>query len=248
MSSLSAATRFTPGPPSAAGKTPNRRKPRTIDRSIRAPDIGLRRLTVRRRLRQTRWQLAAVAAVIVAAAATIHTLWQAEAARSAWTDTQLVVVAANDVEAGSTLNDADLRIAELPIAGIPKSAVEPPLPDLVGRVVTRPVFAGEVMVAGRLAPQGLSPTAQRIPSGYRAMTVPTTQTSPVVSTGDRIDLVSVPTAAPGSQHSPGTTIATGIEVLDVTAAAITVAVPGTVVGALAAATVRGTVVPAVMGN
>lgn len=248
MSPLPVATHFAPRAPSATGNQPNRRGRRTGAPGGDTQGIGLRRLTLRRRLRQTRWQIAAVAAVIVAAVATVHTLWQAEAARSAWTQTQLVAVAANDLDAGSTLNDTDLRVTQLPIAAIPTSAVEPTLPDLVGRVVTRPVFAGEVMVTGRLAPQGLSPTAQRIPPGHRAMNVPTTPTSPAISTGDRIDLVSVPTATQAGQHSPGTMIATGVEVLDVTAAAITVAVPGSAVGDLAAATVRGTVVAAVVGS
>jgi len=216
-----------------------------------APDT-LQRFTDRRRLRHARWRLVTLTAIAVAVGATLHTLWQADAARASWADVRLAVVTTAEVPAGSQLTTGDLRVVELPAAAIAAGAVADPVGDLVGRSVTQTMFAGEVVVEQRLGPAGLSATASRIPRGHRAVAVPMTSTSPPLAPGDRVDLISVtPTArvsVSGAARPGATTIATGVEVLEFTPTTLTVIVDDASVSDLAQAVVNDTVVTVLVGG
>ncbi len=123
------------------------------------------------------------AATAVALGMTVNTLWQADAARSRWTDTREVVITTGDLDTGRVIGAADVRTVELPQAAIPAGATTASVDQLVGATVNRPIYAGEVVVDGRLGPAGLGPVAARIPAGFRAVAVPTGSAGSPAGTG-----------------------------------------------------------------
>jgi|SRR5690348_112841 len=84
---------------------------------------------------------------------------------------QSVVVAARDVPEGEKLDRLALSLAQWPIGTAPESAFTN-IDSAVGRVVRIPVFKGEAVVPGRLAPAGTGPGLEvKITPGMRAMAV-----------------------------------------------------------------------------
>lgn len=82
--------------------------------------------------------------------------------------TRPVVVASRNIPQGALVNDA-LRVENWPEPIVPDSAIGDPA-LLTGRVSRIPIFAGEVLVPGRLAPEGVGPGLEaKIPLGKRAM-------------------------------------------------------------------------------
>ncbi len=111
-------------------------------------------------------------ALVVAAIATFgaYRLLQARTA-SAKVVTKQVVVAAKDVPEGAALDATALTVASWPEQTVPPGAFSS-MDSAVGRVVRVNVFAGEVIVPGRLAPAGTGPGLElKIPPGQRAMAV-----------------------------------------------------------------------------
>ena len=85
--------------------------------------------------------------------------------------TRSVVVAAQDINEGASLTANALALAELPIAAIPAGAFSE-TDSVVERVARVPIFKGEAIVPGRLAPIGTTPGIEvKISPGKRAMAV-----------------------------------------------------------------------------
>lgn len=85
--------------------------------------------------------------------------------------TQNVVVAAADIPEGQALTQVDLAVVQLPIAAVPAGSYGAPT-DVVGRVSRIPIFKGEAIVPGRLAPEGTAGGLEvKILPGKRAMSV-----------------------------------------------------------------------------
>jgi len=85
--------------------------------------------------------------------------------------TRSVVVAAQDITEGASLTSDALALAELPIAAIPAGAFSE-TDSVVERVARVPIFKGEAIVPGRLAPIGTTPGIEvKISPGKRAMAV-----------------------------------------------------------------------------
>jgi pilus assembly protein CpaB len=83
--------------------------------------------------------------------------------------TQSVVVAARDVAEGEKLERLALSATQWPSGTAPESAFTS-IDSAVGRVVRVPVFKGEPIVPGRLAPAGTGPGIEvKIAPGKRAM-------------------------------------------------------------------------------
>ena len=70
--------------------------------------------------------------------------------------TRPVVVAAKDINLGELLEEDAFRVEHWPEPIVPDSAYSDPT-LIAGRVAGMPIFAGEVFVPGRLAPEGTSP-------------------------------------------------------------------------------------------
>ncbi len=112
---------------------------------------------------------AAILTGLIATYGVYRYLQQAKAASQV--PMQSVVVAARDVPEGEKLDRLALALAQWPSGTAPESAFTN-LDSVVGRVVRIPVFKGEAVVPGRLAPAGTGPGLEvKITPGMRAMAV-----------------------------------------------------------------------------
>jgi pilus assembly protein CpaB len=94
-----------------------------------------------------------------------------DAKASARVPTGSVVVASADLLEGRILTKDDVRVVTIPIASVPRGAFAQ-LDSVVGRVTRVPVFTGEALVPGRLAPVGATAGLEvKITTGKRAMAV-----------------------------------------------------------------------------
>lgn len=193
------------------------------------------------------WWVLAAAAALAAAVLTSAVVGQAEAARRAWGDSVAVVVATRDLRPGEALGPDALEIVRRPRATVPGSALRA-LPE--GRVAASSVVAGEVLVAERVAGEGLRGAAALLPAGTRAMAIPADpSTTPPVEVGDRIDLVvALAGGAEGSAGPPGFTLVADATVVAVADLAVTVAVPRDDTARVAVALGAGAVTLALIGE
>lgn len=206
----------------------------------------------RSRSRMGRWLLA-LGLAVVAAAIVSHLTGQATATVAGWGHTRWVLVARRDLGPGRVVTADDVVRRELPDAAVPASAVPGDAPEgrtgsPIGRVVTNPIVAGEVLSRQRLAPDGVRGLAALVPDGYRAVAVPTEGTGLALRVGDRVDVFAPgrsdgATAARSDRIDP---IATDAVVVDVTPTAVTIAVARAEVAALARALGQGTPVLALI--
>lgn len=198
--------------------------------------------------RGLRWAVAVVLAVC-AGALTAATVSRAEAARSAYGRTALAPVATVDLRVGDTVSAGDITVRALPSALVPPQAAVDP----VGRVVTEPVAAGEVVLERRLAGGGEGLGALLDP-GRRAVAVPLDAAPAGVAVGDRVDLYA-PTAATSAAElaalargGPGSArrLAAGALVVAVDDRSATVSVTGAEAAATAQAVLDGAVAVALV--
>jgi len=184
---------------------------------------------------------AVVAALALATAVLVGgTLQRAGAARDAWGTGTPTVVVSRDLPAGHTIGAADMEVLDLPAAARPADALtEAPL----GAAVTRAVFAGEPLVAGRVGLDGAGPVAAVVPEGHRGIALPLAEATPALELGDRVELRAVLLDELGFGRAD--LLGAG-EVIAVSDTALTVAVPAAEVGAVVEGLVAGQVVPVVM--
>lgn len=121
---------------------------------------------------ERRYQLVFFSAVAVALAATVGVYRMLEKTKeSSRIVTQPVVVAAQDLSEGMRLERIALSVIDYPIAAVPAGSFSS-LDSVVGRVAKIPVFKGEPIVPGRLAPPGTGPGLEvKITPGRRAMAI-----------------------------------------------------------------------------
>jgi Flp pilus assembly protein CpaB len=183
--------------------------------------------------------------VVVLAAATVATVTllvsAAGAARERWGTTRAVVVATRDLAPGDVVEAGAVEVRDLP-AGVLGDAAVADTPE--GAVVRQPIFAGEPVIASRLAPAGLTGAAALVPPGQRAVAVPVGPGGvPPVVIGDQVDVLAVippgagmsgavtatdgGPASGGDSDEPAFRLVEGATIVDVAEAAVTVAVPET---------------------
>jgi Flp pilus assembly protein CpaB len=109
-----------------------------------------------------------------------------------------VAVAARAVAAGSVVQPADVARRRLPAALVPAAA---PARSPRGRVALVDLAEGEVLLASRLAPEGVDGVAALLPEGMRAVAVPVDSARLPLQRGHRVDVLATfetvePTAAP----------------------------------------------------
>jgi pilus assembly protein CpaB len=118
--------------------------------------------------------------------------------------TQNVVVAAADITEGMTLTEATLAVVQLPVAAVPAGSYGSP-DSVVGRVSRLPIFKGEAIVPGRLAPEGTAGGIEvKIPPGKRAMSIridDVSGLSGMVQPNSRVDVMLTTLDANGGQIS-----------------------------------------------
>ena len=99
-----------------------------------------------------------------------------------------VVVASRPVERGAALAPADVTVELVPGGFVPRGAFRA-VDAVAGRTAVVPLVEGSPVLAGHLAPDGLSGVAALLPVGTRAVTVPADGSStPKVDRGDVVDV------------------------------------------------------------
>jgi pilus assembly protein CpaB len=119
-----------------------------------------------------------------------------------------VVVAAQRIERGTAISEAQLRMVTLPRDYVPPGSIDD-VSRAAGRVLLAALAPGEVVTETRLARVRAGPVASLIPRGLRAFAVPTSLPSGALVPGDRVDVVA--TYAGGQPHSE--VVVADIEVL-----------------------------------
>jgi pilus assembly protein CpaB len=121
---------------------------------------------------EKRYKVVFYAAVVVALMATYGVYRALEASKaSGRIETRPVVIAVADLPEGGRIDRKQVGTSPWPVQTIPASAFSS-VDSVVGRVTRVPVFKGEPLVPGRLAPVGTGPGIEvKIAPGRRAMVV-----------------------------------------------------------------------------
>jgi len=142
-------------------------------------------------------------------------------ARARYGTTRSVVVATHDIPAGATIEAGDTRVEVRPAGVVPSGALtERP----TGRVASAAIVAGEPVIAGRVAADGVGAVAALIPSGDVGIAVPLDPDTLTAQVGDRVEVLA--TFDPDSiDGNPTIVVAPRAVVVDVRDAAVTLSMP-----------------------
>ena len=162
---------------------------------------------------------------------------RSEAAR--YGSLRTAAVATRPVGAGDVVEGDDVAVRQVPAAFLPDDSVTSP-EEVVGQTVVVPLFPGQPVVRGQLAPWGRRGIAALLPPGHRAVSVPTGGASPPLQKGDVVDVLATfdPQSAGGDPTFP---VATAALVVDVGEESATVAVSAEEASRVAFAVVNGAV-------
>jgi pilus assembly protein CpaB len=126
-----------------------------------------------------------------------------------------VIVAADDVQVGSRVEEHDVRIARFPASGLPPGAYTK-RSQVMGRGVIIPISRGEFILPNKLAPENAgSGLPALIPPGMRAVSVRVNEVVSVagfVGPGTRVDVLLTGTPN-GSSESQTTTVLQNVAVI-----------------------------------
>ena len=184
----------------------------------------------------------AVAGLAVLTATTLaHAAGRAESLAGRYGPLRPVVVAARPVEPGVALKAADVAVRRVP-AGFRTDGSFSAVSQVEGRTAVIPVLAGEEVLRGHLAPDGVAGVSALLPAGTRAVAVPTGSASPPLRRGDVVDLLATFDPSTTGGHGDSTlAVALDAPVVDVGPDAATVAVTPSEARAVALAVSRGAV-------
>ena len=128
---------------------------------------------------------------------------------------QPVVVAIRALEPGSIVGDGDVTSRQVPGSLVPDDSVSS-TSQAYGRTVLTPVFPGQPLVAGQLAPDGRRGLGALLPPGSRAVAVPNGRPGLALVRGDSVDVLATFDPSGGAEGSPPTfPVAIGAVVVDV---------------------------------
>jgi len=126
-----------------------------------------------------------------------------------------VIVAADDIQVGSRVEERDVRIARFPASGLPAGAYTK-RSQVMGRGVIIPISKGEFILPSKLAPENAgSGLPSLIPPGMRAVSVRVNEVIAVagfVGPGTRVDVLLTGTPN-GSSESQTTTVLQNVAVI-----------------------------------
>lgn len=170
---------------------------------------------------------------------------RAQAQADRFGSVRLAVVAARAVPMGEVVEAGDLANRDIPAAFLPEGWLGAP-GDAVGRTVVAPLFPGQPVVKGQLAPDGLVGVAALLPPASRAVAVPTGAATAPLRKGDVVDVLATFETSDGGVggaggQEPTFPVATNALVVDVGSDAATVAVGLEEAKRVAFAVARGTV-------
>lgn len=177
-----------------------------------------------------------------------------------------VPVAARPLAAGRVLRPADVEVRRLPAAAVPEGALAR---SPAGRPTLVPLAAGEVLLAAKLAPDGVRGLAALLPAGMRALAVPVDAAALALERGHHVDVLATFDVEVGEGGTAGTgegddegdgdpsaaragaptfPVATDAMVLDAGEESVTIAVSPDEAPRVAFAIARGTVTLALTGG
>lgn len=182
------------------------------------------------------WLLTAVAATVTGL--TVARAVERADAAAETSERRPVLVVAAPVPPGGRLDDTNTTIAQRARADLPDGAITA-VP--VGAIAVDALVPGEVVVASRLAPAGLSPAAALLPAGTRGVAVPVGTTAMPLAVGDRVDVVAMLPFDLAGPDGAAAVVAAGAPVVQVGEESVVVAVPEAEVPALARALAEGSV-------
>jgi pilus assembly protein CpaB len=126
-----------------------------------------------------------------------------------------VIVAADDIQVGSRVEEHDVRIARFPASGLPPGAYTKKS-QVMGRGVIIPISKGEFVLPSKLAPENAGAGLPAlIPPGMRAVSVRVNEVVSVagfVGPGTRVDVLLTGTPG-GSSESQTTTVLQNVAVI-----------------------------------
>jgi len=183
----------------------------------------------------------AVVALLALLTATVvgRTMGRARAEAARWGSVRSVAVATENVAAGTVVRGGDVALRSMPAAFLPEGVVSS-IDDVIGHTTLLPLVRGQAVVRGDLAPWGLKGLAALLPSGSRAVGVPTGSASPPLHNGDVVDVLATfdPQTA-GTE--PTFAVAQAALVVDVGSESATVAVSPAEANKIAYAVTHGSV-------
>lgn len=204
--------------------------------------------------RQLRWRLrrspalwwgAAVAAAAVTGITVDAGLSRAAATEARYGAVRRVPVVAVRVAAGAVVPGGGVRMEWRPVAQIPDEPVVDGARG-AGRTALVPLVPGEVLLASKVAPDGLRGAAALVPAGMRAIAVPSGPGGrPPLEVRDRVDVL----ATFGDTGESTVVVAARalVVAVDADADTVTVAVHPEEAAAVAAAVASATVTLALTG-
>jgi pilus assembly protein CpaB len=142
-----------------------------------------------------RYSVIFYAAIIVALISTFGVYRVLEATKaSARVATAPVVIAQKDMAEGAGIDRMAVVVAQWPVGTIPAGAFTT-VDSVAGRVTRVPIFKGEALVPGRLAPEGTGPGLEvKITPGKRAVSFRVNDVSGIsglIQPNSRVDIVTV---------------------------------------------------------
>ena len=203
---------------------------------MRLPHLS-RALARLRRRPALHWTLAVALAAVTGL--TVSSLVGAAAAeRDRYGEVVPVLVARRDLPGGHVLGLGDAVVRRLPAALVPPGAVDR---AAEGSVLADDVFAGEAVLAARVAPEGLGAVAALLPPGTQGVAVPADGAGLRLAPGDVVDALATFDAGETAEGPPTVAVARDALVVDVGEAGVTLAVTEEQAPRLAFAVVAGVV-------
>jgi Flp pilus assembly protein CpaB len=177
----------------------------------------MREIWSRWRARRRPLQVAIIGLAIVTWVIVHALLAGAQSARRSWGPAAAVIVATHRLEAGDAVGASDVETRALPVVAVPDGALhEPP----IGRTMVAPVERGEILVAARIADNGV------LPAGTRGVAIPLDDGHLRLNVGDRVDVIAALNPSDVSDNGPPAfVLSSNALVADVSDTTATVAVP-----------------------
>ncbi len=199
------------------------------------------------------WWTAAVVLGLITATVMNAAIRRSTDAADSWGTDRRVWVVRHEVRAGDVLVDGDVTLTRRPKGLVPSGALDAESSP-IGEATRIDLMPGEVVLTRRLAGRGAHGVAALVTSGRRAIALKNDETMPLLRVGDRVDVLATFDvaddigSAEAATTAPSFAVATGAEVLTVSARTVTISVDSREAPRVAFALARAAVTVALRGG